>query len=87
MCQQAALMALKEAADVYLVQLFEDASLCAIHAKQVKIIPHDIQLVMESMETQVTRGVVHDPLGNWSLMITGKCIKFLVHKKWVKIIV
>ena len=38
------LMALQEAAEAYLVRLFEDMNLCAIHAKQVKIMPKDIQL-------------------------------------------
>ena len=36
--------ALQEAAEAYLVGLFEDSNLCAIHAKQVTIMPKDIQL-------------------------------------------
>ena len=40
-----ALMALQEAAEAYLVRLFEDTNLCAIHAKRVTIMPKDIQLV------------------------------------------
>jgi len=39
-----ALMALQEASEAYLVGLFEDANLCAIHAKRVTIFPKDIQL-------------------------------------------
>ena len=39
------LMALQEAAEAYLVRLFEDTNLCAIHAKWVMIMPKDIQLV------------------------------------------
>ena len=39
-----ALMALQEAAEVYLVRLLEDMNLCAIHAKRVTIMPKDIQL-------------------------------------------
>ena len=35
----AMVMALQEAADVYLVQLFDDANLCAIHTKHVTIQP------------------------------------------------
>ncbi|KAH7415549.1 hypothetical protein KP509_14G051000 [Ceratopteris richardii] len=35
---------LKEAAEAYLVGLFEDTNLCAIHAKRVTIMPQDIQL-------------------------------------------
>ena len=42
--QSSALMALQEAAEAYLVGLFEDTNLCAIHAKRVTIMPKDIQL-------------------------------------------
>eukprot|EP00887_Chlorella_sp_A99_P007148 scaffold2.g7148.t1 len=39
-----ALNALQEAAETYIVSLFEDANLCRIHAKRVTIQPKDIQL-------------------------------------------
>ncbi len=42
--QSAAVGALQEAAEAYLVGLFEDTNLCAIHAKRVTIMPKDIQL-------------------------------------------
>ena len=42
--QSAAIMALQEAAEAYLVGLFEDTNLCAIHAKRVTIMPKDIEL-------------------------------------------
>jgi histone H3 len=42
--QAAALMALQEAAEAYLVGLFEDTNLAAIHAKRVTIMPKDMQL-------------------------------------------
>ena len=42
--QQAAVDALQEASEAYLVGLFEDTNLCAIHAKRVTIMPKDIQL-------------------------------------------
>ena len=42
--QSAAIMALQEASEAYLVGLFEDSKLCAIHAKRVTIMPKDIQL-------------------------------------------
>ena len=42
--QASAVMALQEAAEAYLVSLFEDSNLCAIHAKRVTIMPKDIQL-------------------------------------------
>ena len=42
--QGSAVMALQEAAEAYLVSLFEDTNLCAIHAKRVSIMPRDMQL-------------------------------------------
>ena len=42
--QSSAVMALQEAAEAYLVSLFEDTNLCAIHAKRVTIMPRDMQL-------------------------------------------
>jgi histone H3/H4 len=42
--QSSAINALQEAAEDYLVSLFEDTNLCAIHAKRVTIQSKDIQL-------------------------------------------
>uniref|UniRef100_A0A2I3GRQ7 Histone H3 n=1 Tax=Nomascus leucogenys TaxID=61853 RepID=A0A2I3GRQ7_NOMLE len=42
--QSAAIGALQEASEAYLVGLFEDTNLCAIHAKRVTIMPKGIQL-------------------------------------------
>jgi histone H3 len=42
--QSTAVMALQEAAEAYLVGLFEDTNLCAIHAKRVTIQPKDMLL-------------------------------------------
>ena len=42
--QSAALEALQEAAEAFMVGLFEDANLSAIHAKRVTIMPKDMQL-------------------------------------------
>ncbi|TPP62072.1 histone H3 [Fasciola gigantica] len=42
--QSSAVSALQEASEAYLVGLFEDTNLCAIHAKRVTIMPKDIQL-------------------------------------------
>ena len=42
--QAAAIEALQEASEAYLVGLFDDTNLCAIHAKRVTIMPKDIQL-------------------------------------------
>ena len=42
--QAVAILCLQEAAEAYLVGLFEDMNLCAIHAKRVTITPKDLQL-------------------------------------------
>ena len=39
-----AIGALQEAVEAYLVGLFEDTNLCAIHAKRITIMPRDVQL-------------------------------------------
>jgi histone H3 len=41
--QGSAVLALQEAAEAYLVGLFEDTNLCAIHAKRVTIMPSKFQ--------------------------------------------
>ncbi|XDV34348.1 hypothetical protein PO909_004515 [Leuciscus waleckii] len=53
MWQGYALMALQEVARTFLVRLFSDANLCAIHAKRVTLFPRDIQLARR------IRGVEH----------------------------
>jgi len=42
--QASAVAALQEAAEAYLIGLFEDTNLCAIHAKRCTIMPKDMQL-------------------------------------------
>ena len=42
--QGSALEALQQASEAYLVGIFEDTNLCAIHAKRVTIMPKDILL-------------------------------------------
>ncbi|KAI0773444.1 histone-fold-containing protein, partial [Irpex lacteus] len=42
--QSSAILALQEATEAYLVHLFEDTNLCAIHAKRVTIMQRDMQL-------------------------------------------
>ena len=42
--QSAAILCLQEAAEAYLVRLFDDANLCAIHARRVTIMQKDILL-------------------------------------------
>lgn len=41
-----ALLALQEAAEAYMIGIFEDGNLCAIHAKRVTVFPADIKLAM-----------------------------------------
>jgi len=42
--QGSSIQAAQEASEAYLVNLFEDNNLCAIHTKRVTIMPKDIQL-------------------------------------------
>ena len=42
--QSQAIQALQEASEAFMVHLFEDTNLCAIHAKRVTIMQRDIQL-------------------------------------------
>lgn len=42
--QSQAILALQEATEAYLVGLFEDTNLCAIHARRVTIMLKDMQL-------------------------------------------
>ena len=44
--QSIALAALQEAAENFLVGLFEDINLLAVHAKRVPVMPHDIRLAL-----------------------------------------
>jgi histone H3 len=44
--QSAALLALQEACEAYLVSLFEDTNLAAIHANRTTIKPKDMQLAL-----------------------------------------
>ncbi|EDO40554.1 predicted protein [Nematostella vectensis] len=61
--QSSAVMALQEASEAYLVGLFEDTNLCAIHAKRVTIMPKDIQLarrIRGERAHEVLKQVHHD---------------------------
>lgn len=44
--QSAAVLALQEASEAFLVSLFEDTNLCAIHAKRVTVMAKDMQLAL-----------------------------------------
>jgi histone H3/H4 len=43
----AAMMALQEACEAYMVGLFEDTNLCALHARRVTVFPKDMQLARQ----------------------------------------
>jgi histone H3 len=68
--QSTAILALQEAAEAYLVSLFEDTNLCAIHAKRVTIMRKDMQLARRirgehSWIAQTNElGARSEPLGN-----------------------
>ncbi|XP_061763378.1 uncharacterized protein LOC133557149 [Nerophis ophidion] len=57
--QSSAVMALQESSEAYLVGLFEDTNLCAIHAKRVTIMPKDIQLARRIRGERFPVGRVH----------------------------
>lgn len=42
--QRGAVLAIQEAAEAFLVALFEDANACAMHAKRVTLMPRDVEL-------------------------------------------
>jgi histone H3 len=42
--QSSAVLALQEAAEAYIVGLFEDSNLCAVHSNRVTVMPKDVQL-------------------------------------------
>ena len=44
--QSTALATFQEAAENFLVGLFEDVNLLAVHAKRVTVMPHDIHLAL-----------------------------------------
>ena len=54
--QNTAIMALQEAAEAYLVGHFEDANLCAVHAKRVTIMVKDMQLARRIRNDWGTHG-------------------------------
>ncbi|PVD26289.1 hypothetical protein C0Q70_13959 [Pomacea canaliculata] len=55
--ENSAIGALQVACEAYLVGLFEDTNLCAIHAKRVTIIPKDMQLARRFREANEGLGI------------------------------
>ena len=54
------ILALQEACEAYLVGIFEDANLCAIHAKRVTVMKKDMELARRIRNETVTLGKVGD---------------------------
>ena len=48
--QRIAVKAPQEAAEYYITNLFDDANLCALHAKRIALQPKDMQLAMRIRE-------------------------------------
>eukprot|EP00630_Chrysocystis_fragilis_P004315 CAMPEP_0197391690 /NCGR_PEP_ID=MMETSP1165-20131217/3267_1 /TAXON_ID=284809 /ORGANISM="Chrysocystis fragilis, Strain CCMP3189" /LENGTH=204 /DNA_ID=CAMNT_0042917285 /DNA_START=212 /DNA_END=827 /DNA_ORIENTATION=- len=63
--QSTAILALQEASEAYLVGLFEDTNLCAIHAKRVTIMPKDIQLARRIRGERAKRPPLSLALGDY----------------------
>jgi histone H3 len=64
--QSSALLALQESSGAYLTGQFEDANLCAIHAKRVTIMPKDIQLARKiRCEPQASSSDAKWSVGYW----------------------
>lgn len=52
--QSSALDALQEASEAYLVDLFADVNLCALHTKRVTIMPRDMALALRIRGNRVS---------------------------------
>uniref|UniRef100_A0A3Q2ZTV1 Core Histone H2A/H2B/H3 domain-containing protein n=1 Tax=Kryptolebias marmoratus TaxID=37003 RepID=A0A3Q2ZTV1_KRYMA len=66
--QSSAVMAPQEASEAYLVGLFEDTNLCAIHTKRVTIMYTDIQLACRIRKEDSAGGLI--PVGHaWKTSI------------------
>ena len=50
--QTSAVLALQEAAEAYIVRVFQYANLCGIHCKRVTVMPGDIQFARRISEKQ-----------------------------------
>ena len=75
--QASALLGLQEAAEVYVVNLIEDANLCAIHAKGIKVIPKDFQLANSSTATTTAIWDMVLSFIDWSEIYNSKYIQIM----------
>ncbi|KAK0135670.1 histone H3-like centromeric protein A [Merluccius polli] len=75
-----ALTALQEAAEAFLVMVFSNANLCAIHAKRVTLFPRDVQLARRLRGVDSISPLQH-LFSNWSLGC-GHVTTFLLPANW-----
>ncbi|KAL4701307.1 hypothetical protein H8959_015311, partial [Pygathrix nigripes] len=68
--QSAAIGALQEASEAYLVNLFEDTNLCAIHAGRVTIMPGDMQLARRIRGKDYFEPNKFILEGNWMMFVS-----------------
>ncbi|KIH45667.1 core histone H2A/H2B/H3/H4 [Ancylostoma duodenale] len=61
-----ALCALQEISEAFLIHLFDDANLCAIHGKRVTVMPRDIQLDELLMNVKFCELGLEERQGIWS---------------------
>ena len=52
----ATVLALQEAAKAFLIRLFEDTNMCAIHAKCITIMPKDMKLALRIWGVSIMGG-------------------------------
>jgi len=52
-----AVEALRDAAEKFIVTLFEDANLCCIHANRVTVIPKDFKLALRLTQSNLLYGI------------------------------
>ena len=69
----ATMLALQEAAEGFLVRLFEGTNLCAIHAKHVTIIPKDMKLVLRIWGVLIKDGSSVYVCKNWGVIFKIVC--------------
>ena len=72
--QSTSLLAMQESVEAFSVGLFEDANLCAIHAKRVTIMPKDMQL---SLRIRGESHLMNSCAGKWSVLIRALTVTIM----------
>ena len=72
--QSTSLLAMQESVEAFRVGLFEDANLCAIHAKRVTIKPKDMQL---SLRIRGESHLMNSCAGKWSVLIRALTVTIM----------